>query len=168
MPEKRRYCCENVKGGQRRGDCLGRHLHQVGGDQGGGGQVVILVENRMGRPGTPGPRSMQITEYYPSHVCGKLLQLLNFKQKQLGKCSGLATMQDCRAIFKTQAVNPSVTEVYLSQNQNINDKNAQISERKNIFEDWLHSNNLVSYIKSLIHHIMKAQQIIEHADHVST
>ena len=119
----------------------------MGGDQGGGGQVVILVENRMGRPGTPGPRSVQITEYYPSHVCGKLLQLLNFKQKQSGKCSGLATMQECRAIFKTQAVNPSVTEVYLSQNQNINVKNAQISERKNTFEDWLQSNNLVSYIE---------------------
>ena len=101
---------------------MGGHL------QGGGGQVVILVENRMGRPGTPGPRSVQKTEYYPSHVCGKLLQLLNFKQKQSGKCSGLATMQECRAIFKTQAVNPSVTEVYLSQNQNINVKNAQISE----------------------------------------
>ena len=140
----------------------------MGGDHGGGGQVVTLVENRMGRPGTPGPRSVLITEYYPSHVSDKLLQLLNFIQKQSGKCSGLATTQDCRAIFKTQAVNPSVTEVYLSQNQNINDKNAQISERKNIFEDWLQSNNLVSYIKSLIHHIMKAQQIIEHADHVST
>ena len=147
MPEKRRYCCKNVEGGQGRGDCLGGHLHQVGGDQGGGGQVVILVENRMGRPGTPGPRSVLITEYYPSHVCGKLLQLLNFKQKQSGKCSGLATMQDCRAIFKTQAVNPSVTEVYLSQNQNINVKSAQISERKNTFEDWLQSNNLVSYIE---------------------
>ena len=146
MPEKRRYCCENVEGGQGRGDCLGGHLHQVGGHlQGGGGQVVILVENRMGRPGTPGPRSVQITEYYPSHVCGKLLQLLNFKQKQSGKC--LATMQECRAIFKTQAVNPSVTEVYLIQNQNINVKNVQISERKNTFEDWLQSNNLVSYIE---------------------
>ena len=77
-------------------------------------------------------------------------------------------MQDCRAIFKTQAVNPPVTEVYLSQNQNINDKNAQISERKNIFEDWLQSNNLVSYIEIPDHYIMKAQQIIEHADHVST
>ena len=73
-------------------------------------------------------------------------------------------MQDCRAIFKTQAVNPSVTEVYLSQNQNINDKNAQISERKNIFEDWLQSNNLYRIPD---HHIMKAQQIIEHADYVS-
>ena len=137
MPKKRRYCYENVKGGQGRGDCLGRHLHQVGGYQGGGGQVVILVENRMGRPGTPGPRSVQITEYYTSHVSGKLLQLLNFKQKQSGKCSGLATMQDCRAIFKTLAVYPSVTKVYLSQSQNINVKNVQISERKNIFEDWL-------------------------------
>ena len=85
LPEKRRYCCKNVEGGQGRGDCLGGHLHQVGGDQGGGGQVVILVENRMGRPGTPGPRSVQITEYYPSHVCGKLLQLLNFKQKTVGE-----------------------------------------------------------------------------------
>ena len=132
---------------------MGGHL------QGGGGQVVILVENRMGRPGTPGPRSVQITEYFPSHVSEyfpshvsgkllhKLLQLLNFKEKQSGKCSGLATMQECRAIFKTQAVNPSVTEVYLIQNQNINVKNAQISERKNIFEDWLQSNNLVSYIE---------------------
>ena len=146
MPEKRRYCCENVKGGQRRGDCLGRHLHQVGGDQGSGGQVVILVENRMGRPGTPGPRSVLITEYYPSHVSDKLLQLLNFIQKQSGKCSGLATTQDCRAIFKTQAVNPSVRKVYLSQNQNINVKNVQYLKEKLFLSTGF--NNLVSYIEA--------------------
>ena len=146
MPKKRGYCCENVEGGQGRGDCLGGRLHQVGGDQGGGGQVVILVENRMGRPGTPGPRSVQITEYYTSYVSGKLLQLLNFKQKQWGKCSGLAIMQDCRAIFKTQAVNPSVTEVYLSQNQNINVKNVQYLKEKIFLRTGF--NNLISYIEA--------------------
>ena len=65
---KEKAGCENVEGDQECGDCLGGHLHQVGGDQGGGGQVVILVENRMGRPGTPGPRSVQITENITLHT----------------------------------------------------------------------------------------------------